>query len=78
MMYDKDTRMKHMPKKRELILAGWKPGARAIDEQGRSVEILSNPWWDNRHFNILVRACPGELTRLADLNALTLAANDKV
>jgi hypothetical protein len=71
--------MNHMLKKRELIQAGWKPGALANDEQGRRVEVLSNPWRDDTYgcFRILIRACPGEVTRLADLNALSLASNDE-
>jgi hypothetical protein len=69
--------MTHMPQKRELIQAGWKPGAFAKDEHGRRVEVLSNPWWNNRRFSILIRACPGEVTRLAELDALSLASKDE-
>jgi hypothetical protein len=64
--------MTHAPQKRELIQAGWKPGALAKDEHGRRVEVLSNPWWYDGRFSILIRACPGEVPRLADLNALSL------
>ena len=64
--------MKHMPKQRELIHGVWKPGALAMGEQGRRFEILSNPCMDHmtKRFRILIRACPGELPRLTDLNAL--------
>jgi hypothetical protein len=64
--------MNNILDKRELIEAGWKPGAFATDEQGHQVEVLSNPWWDNRRFNILIRACPGEVTRLTALDTLSL------
>ena len=71
--------MTHMPQKRELIQAGWKPGALAKDEQGHRAKVLSNPWWDYKHkrFGILIRACPREVPRLADLNALSLDSNDE-
>jgi hypothetical protein len=52
---------------------GWKPGALAKDEQGRRVEVLSNPCWDDSYkgFRILIRYCPDEGTRMAELKALS-------
>jgi hypothetical protein len=75
----KDASMSHETKKREMIEVGWKPGALATDEQGRRVEILSNPWWDSKHrdFRILVRTCPGKETRLVDLRTLSLDSNEE-
>jgi hypothetical protein len=69
-----------MPEKRALIQAGWKPGALAKDEQGRRVEVLSNPSWDDSYkgFRILIRYCPDEGTRMAELKALSLPSNDEL
>jgi hypothetical protein len=71
----KEEPMTHMPEKRALIQAGWKPGTLAKDMQGRRVEVLSNPCWDDscKGFRILIRYCLDERTRMAELNALSLA-----